>query len=153
MISWTDCMAYWIQHDLVYRQMLNRYRLETVACVQIHVWLSLHRFFLITCWELLILSDYLYKTSVPYWGFCGFRVSFTLERPQQTYRDCRWREKCNARRRFAETEAWQAMEAKIKFTETLTAGLESMLASGAHADVTIVVDGKVFPCHKVSLAF
>ena len=47
----------------------------------------------------------------------------------------------------------RVMDAKIKFTETLTSGLESMLASGAHADVTIVVDGKVFPCHKVSTLF
>lgn len=35
--------------------------------------------------------------------------------------------------------------------DTLTIGLENMLSTGTHADVTIVVDGKVFPCHKVIL--
>ncbi|XP_045191617.2 kelch-like protein 24 [Mercenaria mercenaria] len=43
------------------------------------------------------------------------------------------------------------MEAKLKFVDTLTVGLENMLSSGNHADVTIIVDGKVFPCHKVIL--
>lgn len=43
------------------------------------------------------------------------------------------------------------MEGKLKFVDTLSAGLENMLSSGNHADVTIVVDGKVFPCHKVIL--
>lgn len=43
------------------------------------------------------------------------------------------------------------MDGKLRFVETLTSGLESMLSTGNHADVTIVVDGKVFPCHKVVL--
>ncbi|XP_052231370.1 kelch-like protein 24 [Dreissena polymorpha] len=43
-------------------------------------------------------------------------------------------------------------EARLRFLETLTAGLESMLRTGSHADTTIVVDGRVFPCHKVVLS-
>ena len=43
------------------------------------------------------------------------------------------------------------MEPKVKFATTLISGLDRMLSSGNHADVTIVVDGKVFPCHKVRL--
>lgn len=43
------------------------------------------------------------------------------------------------------------MGSRLKFADTLTAGLETMLSSGNHADVTIVVDGRVFPCHKVIL--
>ena len=43
------------------------------------------------------------------------------------------------------------MEPKEQYVNTLISGLENMLSTGNHADVTIVVDGKVFPCHKVSI--
>ena len=41
------------------------------------------------------------------------------------------------------------MDSKEEYVTTLINGLETMLSTGNHADVTIVVDGKVFPCHKV----
>ncbi|WAR13366.1 KLH29-like protein [Mya arenaria] len=40
------------------------------------------------------------------------------------------------------------MDGRLRFLETLTEGLSDMLKSGSHADTTIVVDGRVFPCHK-----
>ena len=43
------------------------------------------------------------------------------------------------------------MEPQSEYVSTLIGGLENMLSTGNHADVTIVVAGKVFPCHKVSI--
>ncbi|KAL3859125.1 hypothetical protein ACJMK2_009357 [Sinanodonta woodiana] len=44
------------------------------------------------------------------------------------------------------------MEEGDSFMQTLTSGLDNMLTTGRLADVTIVVSGKVFPCHKVVLS-
>ncbi|KAL3859137.1 hypothetical protein ACJMK2_009369 [Sinanodonta woodiana] len=44
------------------------------------------------------------------------------------------------------------MDAGDSFMQMLTSGLDNMLTTGQHADVTIVVSGKVFPCHKVVLS-
>ncbi|KAJ8302553.1 hypothetical protein KUTeg_018949 [Tegillarca granosa] len=41
---------------------------------------------------------------------------------------------------------------RLKFLDTLTSGLDVMLNTGQHADVTIVVEDKSFKCHKVILS-
>lgn len=43
------------------------------------------------------------------------------------------------------------MEGKLKYLSILSSGMEAMLASGQHSDVTVVVGEKHFQCHKVIL--
>lgn len=43
------------------------------------------------------------------------------------------------------------MESKIRYMATLTGGLESLLFSGQHSDIEIIVGKKTFRCHKVVL--
>ena len=43
------------------------------------------------------------------------------------------------------------MDGKLKYLSIMSSGLESMLDSGQHSDVTIVVGERLFQCHKVIL--
>ncbi|XP_033755648.1 kelch-like protein 24 [Pecten maximus] len=45
----------------------------------------------------------------------------------------------------------QVMEGKLKYLSILSSGMEAMLASGQHSDVTVEVGERRFLCHKVVL--
>jgi hypothetical protein len=43
------------------------------------------------------------------------------------------------------------MESKMRYLTTLTGGLETLLSTGQHSDIDIVIGERTFPCHKVIL--